>query len=172
MTIPRSFRVAALRFLAALSLSTLLASPSSGQATADRVGRAEAEAAIAQLRSPYCPGRMLENCTSAQAGALRDSIYDLATQGSSTDELVEWMLARHGEEYRGVPQGRGAGLWAWVIPPAAVLAALALLIVWFRSNRSPAASSERAASVPLSDSDRNELSDALRAWERSGDSGR
>lgn len=127
--------------------------------------RAEAEAAIAQLRSPYCPGRMLENCTSSAAGLLRDSIYELAEQGASTEELVEWMLARHGEEFRGVPQGEGAGLFAWIIPPLAGLAALGLLVLWLRSNRNSTGGGTGVAPSAISDSDRRELAEALRTWE-------
>lgn len=158
--------------LAGLALAMLAVAPSVAQTPGNQTGHAEAEAAIAQLRSPYCPGRMLENCTSLQAGVLRDSIYDLAAEGWSTNELVEWMLTRHGEEYRGVPLRQGAGLWAWIIPPAAVLAAIGLLIAWLRANRSSAVATAASPSSLLSDADRNELSDALRAWERSGDSGR
>lgn len=157
--------------LPAALMLLVLAAPMAAQGVPE--GRREAEAAIAQLRSPYCPGLMLENCTSSRAGALRDSIYDLGAQGMSTNELVEWMLANHGEEYRGVPLRRGAGLWAWVMPPVAILAAVGLLFFWFRSNR---ASSRPDAgprvSSTLSDADRNELTTALRDWEKSGEIGR
>lgn len=161
------------RVLLAAVMLLFLAVPLVAQPTQRaQEGRAEAEAAIAQLRSPYCPGRMLENCTSSLAGALRDSIYDLAAQGAGTGELVEWMLANHGEEYRGVPQGRGAGLWAWIVPPAAVLAAIGLLFVWFRSNRSSSRAAVSPLSSNLSDADRTELADALRNWEQSGEASR
>ena len=152
----------------------LLAAPDAidAQTPADTRATAAADAAIAQLRSPYCPGRMLENCTSSAAGALRDSIHDLASQGASTEELVEWMLARHGEEYRGVPQGRGFGLFAWVIPPIAVLAAAAFVVLWFRSRRLPSGGTSTRPPSAISEAERRELADAMRVWESSGDSGR
>ncbi len=165
--------MSAARVLLAALMLLFLAAPLAAQPTQRaQEGRKEAEAAIAQLRSPYCPGMMLENCTSSLAGALRDSIYDLAAQGASTGELVEWMLANHGEEYRGVPQRRGAGLWAWVMPPAAVLAAIGLLFVWFRANRSSSTAAAPRPASNLSDADRSELENALRDWERAGESGR
>jgi cytochrome c-type biogenesis protein CcmH len=81
----------------------------------------EARRAISQLLSPYCPGFMLEVCPSSEAQALRDSIHARALEGESHRELVEWMLAQYGEEYRAVPQSRGSGLFAWILPPLALL---------------------------------------------------
>jgi len=81
----------------------------------------EARKAISKLLSPYCPGFMLEVCPSSEAQALRDAIHAGAAQGQSADELVEWMLADYGEEYRAVPRSRGSGLFAWILPPMALL---------------------------------------------------
>ncbi|MGH7457871.1 MAG: cytochrome c-type biogenesis CcmF C-terminal domain-containing protein [Longimicrobiaceae bacterium] len=89
----------------------------------------EARAAIGRLKSPYCPGLMLEVCPSGQAAALRDSIHDLAGTGMDAGQLVAWTLARHGEEYRAVPQRKGFGVWAWLIPPGVLLLG-ALLVAW------------------------------------------
>lgn len=127
----------------------------------DRPNADQAEAAIAQLRSPYCPGLMLEVCPSPQAGALRDSIRDLAKEGRTSDELVEWMIARHGEEWRGVPERRGRGLLAWLVPPLALLAAGAVVFSRLRRDRA-----DSVASVPDADSisaaDRERLAAAMR----------
>jgi cytochrome c-type biogenesis protein CcmH/NrfF len=87
-----------------------------------------ADEAIARLKSPYCPGLMLEVCTSYTGGLLRDSIQALAYEGLTTEELVEWMLARHGEEYLAYPRASGTGLLAWLFPPIALtLGALAVV---------------------------------------------
>ena len=48
----------------------------------------EGDAAIDGLRSPYCPGMMLETCPSPQAKLLRDSIQQMAWEGASSDSLV------------------------------------------------------------------------------------
>ncbi|MFC1791149.1 cytochrome c-type biogenesis protein CcmH [Gemmatimonadota bacterium] len=101
----------------------------------------EGEAAINQLRSPFCPGLMLEVCPTAQAKLLRDSLQMMAWDGASSDSLVAWMLATHGEEYRAVPLTRGTGLFAWVMPPLALLAGLlivALALKHFRPKREEA----------------------------------
>jgi cytochrome c-type biogenesis protein CcmH/NrfF len=98
----------------------------------------EGDAAIDRLRSPFCPGMMLETCPSPQAKLLRDSIQEMAWAGASADSIVEWMLANHGEEYRAVPLARGSGLWAWLMPPLALLAGViivALALQHFRSRQ-------------------------------------
>ena len=93
----------------------------------------EAVEAIGQLKSPYCPGMMLEVCSSLQGAALRDSIQMLAEEGWTSEELVEWMLANHGEEYLALPERSGVSLvMAWLIPPLGVLVGLGLVVVAFR----------------------------------------
>lgn len=91
--------------------------------------------AIDQLRSPYCPGMMLEVCPSPQARLLRDTLELLAWSGEPSDTIVAWMLARYGEEYRAVPLTRGSGLWAWLMPPMALLAGIVVLIMALKHFR-------------------------------------
>ena len=98
----------------------------------------QAEEAISRLYSPFCPGFMLEVCTAAQSASLRDSIHALAYQGWSSEALVEWMIGNHGEEYRAVPETSGWGVFAWILPPLAILAGAALVTVAVRRFR-PAA---------------------------------
>jgi cytochrome c-type biogenesis protein CcmH/NrfF len=152
-----------------LAAAVLLASPAAfGQQVQERPNADVARRAIGQLRSPYCPGFMLETCTSSAAAALRDSIYDLAEQGVPSGDIVEWMLDRHGEEWRAVPQRSGAGVWAWVIPPLALLAGLAIIVGWLRSSRS-AEEARPPVDSRLTDTDREELAHALREWQDAGE---
>jgi len=98
----------------------------------------EGDAAIDRLRSPFCPGMMLETCPSPQAKILRDSIQMMAWEGASSDSLVTWMLGAYGEEYRAVPRAAGSGLWAWIMPPLALLGGLigvAMVLHHLRSRR-------------------------------------
>jgi cytochrome c-type biogenesis protein CcmH/NrfF len=108
------------RMLAAAALAVVLLLPGLAATQEPAVSRAAAERAIGLLRSPYCPGLMLEVCPSEPAQLLRDSIHDLARQGVAAGDIVEWMIERHGEEWRAVPKRSGAGLWAWIGPPAAL----------------------------------------------------
>jgi len=116
--------------------------------------------AIDQLRSPYCPGMMLETCPSPQAKLLRDTLEMMAWSGAPSDTLVAWMLARYGDEYRAVPLARGDGLWAWIMPPLALLGglvALGLALKHFRARQDASPPPARG----LSEEDESILAEAL-----------
>ena len=120
----------------------------------------EGNAAIDRLRSPFCPGMMLETCPSPQAKILRDSLQAMAWEGASADSMVSWMLAGHGEEYRAVPRVAGSGLWAWLMPPLALLGGLivvALALQHFRTRK------EDSPAIPdqISSEDESVLNAAL-----------
>ncbi|MGD2122435.1 MAG: cytochrome c-type biogenesis protein CcmH [Gemmatimonadota bacterium] len=120
----------------------------------------EGDAAISRLRSPYCPGLMLEVCPSPQAKMLRDSLQAMAHAGAPADSIIAWMLATHGEEYRAVPEARGSGLLAWLVPPAGLLGGLLLVLVvlkHFKKREEP----EATPSQPISEEDESILAEAL-----------
>ena len=108
-----------------------------------QVRHPEAAEAIDQLWSPYCPGLMLEVCPSAGGAALRDSLQQLAEEGRSSQELVDWVLANHGEEYRALPEREGAALLAWLGPPLAVVLGIGVVLVVLVRMRA-----RRAETVP------------------------
>ena len=120
----------------------------------------EGDAAIDRLKSPFCPGMMLEVCPSPQAKMLRDTLQVMAHAGAQADSLVGWMLASYGEEYRAVPQTRGSGLWAWLMPPLALLAGLLSVIVVLRHFRARR-ESDPPIQKPLSEEDESILASAL-----------
>lgn len=106
----------------------------------------ESREAISSLYSPYCPGFMLEVCTSGEARALRDSIHTLAHQGWSSAELVDWMLSIYGSQYLAVPQRSGWGIWAWILPVWGLLAGLAL-VIWALRRFAPRPPDEKHVST-------------------------
>jgi cytochrome c-type biogenesis protein CcmH/NrfF len=136
-------------------------SPEEAQKTAD--------AAIGRLRSPYCPGLMLEVCPSTPAEALRDSIRGLAAEGQDVKQIVEGVLARHGEEWRAVPKRSGAGLLAWLVLP--VVLVVGGLFVWSRvkAMRGQGQVYAVAAGQGMTDEERGRLDAALREFERRED---
>lgn len=96
----------------------------------------EAKVAIDGLKSPYCPGQMLEVCPSPGGALLRDSIQRMAEAGISGDSIIELVLADYGEQWRAEPTRSGTGLWAWLLPPAALMAGLgAVSVVLARRRR-------------------------------------
>jgi cytochrome c-type biogenesis protein CcmH len=125
-----------------------------------------ANEAIARLKSPYCPGLMLEVCTSYTGGLLRDSIQALAYEGLTTDELVEWMLARHGEEYLAYPRASGTGLLAWLFPPIALALGIVAVVGALRYMRRGAPDVE-TVTVEVSAEEEELLREAMKEMDSS-----
>ncbi|HEX9886514.1 MAG TPA: cytochrome c-type biogenesis protein CcmH, partial [Longimicrobiales bacterium] len=126
----------------------------------------EAIEAIERLKSPYCPGLMLEVCPSSGGMALRDSLADLADAGLSSDELVEWVIANHGEEYRALPGKRGVALLAWIIPPLGAILGVGLAFVALgRMRKRRGLEDGEPFGEDLSDEQEERLREALRELE-------
>jgi cytochrome c-type biogenesis protein CcmH/NrfF len=121
----------------------------------------EGDAAINQLKSPFCPGLMLEVCSHPQSKLLRDTIPAMANAGTSSDSLVAWMLTTYGEEYRAVPLTSGKGLWAWLMPPLGLLAGLLLVIVALKQFRARQVADSTPAR-PLTEEDESVLAAAMK----------
>ena len=120
-----------------------------------------ADEAISRIKSPYCPGQMLEVCSSYLGASLRDSIQAMAREGWTTDELVDWVLANHGEEYLAYPAVSGTGLIAWLVPPAAILLGILVVVAalrYMRRNAPP----EETVNADLSEEEEDRLREALR----------
>lgn len=119
----------------------------------------EASEAISKLFSPFHPpGEMLEICRNPEAAALRDSISAMAYGGLPADSIIERVLAAHGEEYRAFPKRSGRGLLAWTMPPAMLVAGLAVVVLVLRRLKGPAPVGGRAE---LTDEERDRLDAAL-----------
>ena len=118
----------------------------------------EAREAIAKIRSPFCPGQMLEVCPSRDAALLRDSLDRMAERGLPADSIVELVVAMHGEEYRALPKRTGTGLLAWVMPPAALIAGCGLVVLALRRLKGAAPTSHDEG---LTDAERERLDEAL-----------
>ena len=151
--------------------TVLCAGPLAGQNQQDALrGPVEphpaADEAIARIKSPYCPGLMLEVCTSYTGALLRDSIQEMAREGWSTDELVDWVLANHGEEYLAYPRASGQGLLAWLVPPAALLLGMVVVVTALRYMRGSGPAVETAEGE-LSQEDEVLLRQALQEMDAS-----
>ena len=122
----------------------------------------EARDAISKIRSPFCPGQMLEVCPSSDAAILRDSLDQMAARGLPADSMVELVVKAYGEEYRALPKRTGTGLLAWVMPPAALIAGLGLVVLALRRLKGP---SPDRRGEGLTDEERDRLDAALAEFE-------
>jgi cytochrome c-type biogenesis protein CcmH/NrfF len=68
------------------------------------------------LMSPYCPGRTLAQCTSPQAGELRQWIVLQAAAGASREDVEAILVERFGDGILQKPKAEGWGASAYAIP--------------------------------------------------------
>ena len=109
----------------------------------------EARTAIDGLKSPYCPGSMLEVCSSSGGAMLRDTIQAMAESGLAGDSIIEIILAEYGEQWRAEPKVSGTGMWAWLLPPVGLVGGLAAVgVVLARRRREEESVVRRHAPTP------------------------
>jgi cytochrome c-type biogenesis protein CcmH len=98
-----------------------------------------AHAIEAQVWSPYCPGRLLIDCTTTQARELRSQIQERVDRGDGTGEVLAWVRGEFGEEAIARPSATGAGLVIWLVPAVLFLVGLLVVLRVVRRARTPAA---------------------------------
>ncbi|MCC6164845.1 MAG: cytochrome c-type biogenesis protein CcmH [Acidobacteria bacterium] len=99
----------------------------------------------ARLMSPYCPGLTLAACPSGAATTLRMDIARRLSDGETPEAIVDDLVARFGDEIRGMPSTRGIGLGLWLAVPASGVLVLAALRA--AARRGP--STTRETDTPL-----------------------
>lgn len=161
------------RAFAALLMSIALGAPAGAQSESgltvpsmSPIQEAAARSAMEQLRSPVTPSHTVDMCPSV--GAMRDSIRVAAASGWTSSQIVEDVIARHGEQLRLVPKKSGTGLLAWLATPLVLLVGAALITRRLRQARADAERFPVAAST-ISDADRDRVAAALRQYEQGGE---
>ncbi len=97
-----------------------------------------------ELMSPYCPGRSLVECPSQKATDLRLWIQGQERQGVPREQVEQELFRRYGDTLLHAPRAEGFGLWAYLVPAAALLAGGAFVAVFLRRQ----ASARRPAPTP------------------------
>lgn len=144
----------------------LSASAAAAQVPTPETERIAVEA-IAELKSPFGP-HMLDMCPNEQAEPLRQRLHAAAAQGATKEQLIGIVVGEYGENMRALPQRRGFGLWAWLLPPAGLAAGAAFL--WGRLRRMQGNGPSVAAAGPaLSAEEQASLNAALRDFDRDDD---
>jgi cytochrome c-type biogenesis protein CcmH len=136
---------------ALVAISVVLALGQAGGATAaDR-----ADALAAELRCPDCQGLSVADSQTAAAREIRRRIDELVAAGASDDEVRAYFTARYGEWILLAPSSP----LVWLIPFAAVLAALAALAAWLVHRRARPG----VATTPLTAEQRRRLHEEVDA---------
>ena len=110
------------------------ASAASSEADADRRVAALAE----ELKSPFCPGKTLQTCTSYQAYQLRKEMHEMVQQGLTDTQIIAELKIRYGDDVQNPPQP----WYTFFVPllPYVLGGILVLLVVrhWLRRGKADA----------------------------------
>jgi cytochrome c-type biogenesis protein CcmH/NrfF len=111
---------------------------------------ADATALFHRVMSPYCPGLLLADCPSPDAGILRRQITARIKQGENAGDIERELYRTFGDELRTMPAAEGFGLSAWLIPWIVFAVATVLVIVAIRrTQRRPSETSLAAAASSI-----------------------
>ena len=91
-----------------------------------------AQKIIHSVMSPFCPGRLLSDCPSAQAHQLREKIQEDLKAGKSEATVLDSLYAIYGETVRSAPAFSGFGITAWITPIIALIIGSILLWFWLK----------------------------------------
>lgn len=79
-----------------------------------------------RVMSPFCPGLTLDECPTDQSASLRAELESMIRQGSTNQEIDEWVVQNYGEVALATP----SGMSAWLAPVAVGVAGLALTVAF------------------------------------------
>lgn len=82
-----------------------------------------------ELKSPFCPGKTLLNCTSYQAFALRKEMTEMILAGKSDEEILNALRESFGEILENPPQP-----WYTILVPIMPFILGAMIAVWMFSR--------------------------------------
>jgi cytochrome c-type biogenesis protein CcmH len=103
---------------------------------------ARAQSVEAQVWSPYCPGRLLIDCTTQQARELRVEIARRVGRGQPDEEILDWVRAEFGDAAIARPSDSASGLIIWLVPAVLFVGGFAVLAVVIRRWRAVPARTE------------------------------
>ena len=94
---------------------------------------AEAISIDRMLMCPVCPAETIDQAQVEVSRQMRQIVREMLAQGSSRDEILDFFVANYGPDILGAPPKSGFNLVAWVVPGAAIVAALAVGLLVIRS---------------------------------------
>jgi cytochrome c-type biogenesis protein CcmH/NrfF len=111
--------------------------------------------------SPFCVGLTLAACPSSEALQLRATIAGMVTAGRTNRQIDSFLLANYPKTVIGAPRG----LAAWLVPAAAVMAGLAVVVVVaFRRRGGPGTGQPAEPLPPIPPGDSARLAADLRRF--------
>ena len=87
-----------------------------------------------ELRCPKCQNQNIADSNAPIAQDLRKLLHQQLEQGTSDEQILEYMVARYGEFVRYRPRFGGASVFLWLAPVLLLLAAIMVLLISLRSH--------------------------------------
>lgn len=119
-----------------LSIVIVLFSVTAGLATAQQDPETNIRTLATEVMSPFCPGKLLEDCPSGQASELKNEMLSQLKSGKSNEDVKAWFVSRYGSEMLAAPEAKGIGLFAWLMPVAFVVLGSLILMRWISAHKS------------------------------------
>ena len=99
-----------------------------------------AQAINRDLMCPVCPGESIDQSQNPVAVQMRGIVLERLRDGWTDDDIKDYFVERYENRVLMEPPRSGPNLLAWLVPPAAVVgavAALALVLRFMRTRREP-----------------------------------
>lgn len=94
-----------------------------------------AHAIEGQVWSPYCPGRLLIDCSTTQARELRSDIAERIDDGETDADVLTWIRSEFGPRSVARPDTSGAGLIVWLMPALIFLVGAIIVVRFLKQSR-------------------------------------
>jgi cytochrome c-type biogenesis protein CcmH len=104
-------------------------------ACATRSAADRAHAIEGQVWSPYCPGRLLIDCSTAQARELRSDIAERVDDGETNAEILAFLRSEFGPRSIAQPDASATGLIVWLMPAVIFLVGAIVVVRFLKQSR-------------------------------------
>ncbi|MBI4514025.1 MAG: cytochrome c-type biogenesis protein CcmH [Gemmatimonadetes bacterium] len=94
----------------------------------DSALEAQVKAIASTLRCPVCQNLSIEDSPSELAREMRDLIRERLLAGDTPEQVRAYFVSRYGEWVLLKPPARGFNLTVWIVPVAAVLAGIGIVV--------------------------------------------
>ena len=90
-----------------------------------------------QLRCPVCESVSIADSSSATAQAMRADVHQQIRAGRSDEQIIDYFRARYGDWVQLNPPAHGVTLAVWLLPLAAAVIGIAMLLARVRHRGYP-----------------------------------
>jgi cytochrome c-type biogenesis protein CcmH len=81
--------------------------------------------------SPFCPGRLIQDCPTTAAGKLKQSVRERLAQGESKDSILADLEKKYQSDLSALPRDDSMGMLAWIMPVLFLIGGALVVTRWF-----------------------------------------